>query len=653
MCGIAGFINPSLSLDQRQALAVKMADAIRSRGPDAAGEWHESEIGLSFAFRRLAIIDLSSQGNQPMSSESGRFTIVFNGEVYNFASLRAKLEKTGHRFRGHSDTEVMLASFEEWGIDNSLSKFNGMFAFAVYDTTNKTLTLARDRVGIKPLYYGFVGGVFAFASELKALKPLGPEFFEVSTESLAYYLRYGYVPAPWSIFKSIYKLEAGSALTIDLERPLDSASSLKPKRYWSLPDKESLKLYDIPVNFDEQVTVLDNLLSDAVSLRMVADVPLGAFLSGGIDSSTVVALMQKNSTRPVRTFSIGFYEDEYNEAKYAASIAKHLGTEHTELYVSAKEALSVIPLMPSVYDEPFGDSSEIPTYILSRLTREHVTVSLSGDGGDELFCGYNRYVWADKIWRMLSPVPVILRGPLGQLIQAIPVKGWDYFFKIFRPLLPQTLRFTTPGDKAHKLGRLLTLKTKYELYERLITHWENPSLVVTGLNTALPHYGERYSFDDSISYLDYMTSLDFYTYLPDDILVKVDRASMAVSLEARVPVLDHRVVEFSRALPLESKYHAGRTKRILREVLYRYVPKQMLERPKQGFGIPVGEWLRDPLKDWAESLLDERLLKEQGYFIPTVVKAYWSEHLSTRRNWQYLLWDLLMFQAWLNDWKDN
>lgn len=651
MCGLAGFIQASpSSADVLNSILSRMTDAIVHRGPDDSGLWSNTEYGVALGHRRLSIVDLSPEGHQPMVSASGRYVIAFNGEIYNYPSIREELEKSSARpkWRGHSDTEVMLAAFEQWGISGSLTRFVGMFAFALWDKRDRTLLLARDRLGEKPLYYGWVGSAFLFGSELKALRAFPGWKGEINRDALALSLRHSYIPTPYSIYQGIFKLPAATTLTI----PADATPGklFDPAPYWSAKTVAEYGLANrLECSDPEAVDQLDSLLREMVRQQMVADVPLGAFLSGGIDSSTIVALMQAQSDRPVKTFTIGFHEQGYDEAQHAKAVARHLGTDHTELYVTSQQAMDVIPRLPAMFDEPFADSSQIPTYLVSQLARQHVTVSLSGDAGDELFGGYNRYFWARSIWNRLKLLPMPLRSVMSTGLQSVSPTAWDKVYKSAAFLLPPRLRQKHLGDKVHKLAQILESNQPEDVYYNLVSHWRDPSQVVlngretkTGLTdnsqwAALPDFTERFMFLDTI------------TYLPDDILVKVDRASMNVSLESRAPFLDHRLLEFAWRLPLSMKIRDGKGKWILRQVLDRYVPKQLIERPKMGFGVPLDSWLRGPLRDWAEALLDERRLKNEGYFNSDPIRKKWAEHLSGQRNWQYHLWDVLMFQAWLDE----
>jgi len=619
----------------------RMGEAIAHRGPDDSGVWLDAYAGIGLSHRRLSVLDLSPAGHQPMVSGSGRYVIAFNGEIYNHLDLRRQL---GDRaWRGHSDTETLLAGFEFWGIEKTLQRAVGMFAIALWDRVDRSLILARDRMGEKPLYYGWQGTTFLFGSELKALKAHPAFQGEIDRAALALMLRHNYIPAPYSIYKGIRKLLPGTYLKL-----LMGKREGEPVHYWSVRGMaERGQAQPFAGSEAEAVMALEAHLLESIGLQMIADVPLGAFLSGGVDSSTVVALMQAKSSRPVKTFTIGFHEEGYDEAQHAKSVARHLGTEHTELYVMPKEAMNVIPRLPALYDEPFSDSSQIPTLLVSEMARRHVTVSLSGDGGDELFGGYNRYFWATNIWRRVGWAPQPIRAALAGALTALPPSAWNGVFRGLSRFLPVGWRYANPGDKLHKLAEILAVRTPEEIYLDLVSHWKQPAEVVLGTHepptvlTDPAQWAGLPDFEQRMMYLDQMT------YLPDDILTKVDRAAMGVSLETRVPFLDHRVVEFAWALPLSMKIRHGQGKWLLRQVLYRHVPKELIERPKMGFGVPIDVWLRGPLKGWAEELLDESRLQREGYFDPRPIRGKWAEHLTGRRNWSYYLWDVLMFQAWL------
>lgn len=640
MCGLVGYWSNTNRLSL--SVAERMASQIKSRGPDDSGIWGDDASGLVLAHRRLSIVDLSSAGHQPMLSPCRRYVIVYNGEIYNHKELRANLERNGGGFdwRGHSDTETLLAAIRHWGLQGALNRINGMFAFAVWDAEDKTLFLARDRLGEKPLYYGRIGDCFLFGSQLKALTAHPYWRGDVDRNALALYMRHNYVPSPWSIYRGIYKLPPAHFLAIR-----DGGCEVgEPICYWDMGlVAEQGSTAD--VRGPEALTDdLDSLLRDAVKRRMVADVPLGAFLSGGYDSTTVAALMQAQSEQPVKTFSIGFFDDSYNEAPHAKVVAQHLGTEHTELYVTPEEAIAVIPKLPAIYDEPFSDSSQIPTYLVSELARRHVTVSLSGDGGDELFCGYNRYVTGYGAWNKFRRLPTPLRRLLASAIRHAPGHALD----AIQRRLPRRLQVSNLADRLPKLAQVLEHQDGLSFYRSLVSHINNPRDLVLGADVpgTILDYPERLPALPGLR--EKMMYLDMMTYLPDDILAKVDRASMAVSLEARVPLLDHRIVEFAWRVPMKYKCRSGHGKWLLRQVLYRYVPQELMDKPKKGFGVPIEHWLRGPLRDWAESLLDTKRLREQAYLDPLAVRRIWEDHLNGKGRWHYCLWDVLMFQAWLD-----
>lgn len=648
MCGITGFLGGDWSSRETVATAVRrMAGVIRHRGPDHSDVWLDSEAEVALGHNRLAIVDLSPAGNQPMVSQSGRYVIVYNGEIYNHAEIRAELIESGAnvRWRGHSDTETLLAAIEQWGIRALLERATGMFAFALWDRADRTLTLARDRLGEKPLYYGRNGrgGPFLFASELKAIAA-HPDFdAQVDRDAIALLLRYNNIPAPHSIYRGISKLLPGTFLTLRLG---DTGPIIE--QYWSGAATAEAGIRD-PLRLPAEAIVdeFEKLMDRAVGQQMLADVPLGAFLSGGVDSSTVVAIMQKLSSRAVKTFTIGFREPGYDEAEYARAVARHLGTEHTELYVTAAEARRVIPQLPEIYDEPFADPSQIPTFLVSSLARQHVTVALSGDGGDELFGGYNRYLLSGALWRRVSRIPGPLRATAARAMTAASPDAWTSFGRVAHGVLPAFARGNQLGDKVHKAAGLLRCRSDSELYGSMISCWADPQKVVSGSAEPPSQATGDAPALQGLGSIERMMALDMLGYLPNDILVKVDRAAMAVSLETRVPFLDRDIVEFAWRIPFEYKIRDGQTKWIMRELLYRHVPPSLIERPKMGFGVPIDSWLRGPLREWAEALLDEKRLCEEGYFRPRPVREMWYGHLTGRTNEQYRLWIILMFQSWL------
>jgi asparagine synthase (glutamine-hydrolysing) len=645
MCGLAGFVSTDGETSDFLLETVRrMSTAVAHRGPDDSGEWIDAPHGVAIGFRRLAILDLSPAGHQPMQSASGRYVATLNGEIYNFDDLRKTLEQSGcaPAFRGHSDTEVMLAAFDAWGIPAAVTRFNGMFAIAIWDRHLKRLSLVRDRAGVKPLYYGFAGRTFLYGSELKALRQ-HPHFRgTVDRGALQLYLRFMYIPAPQSIYTGIAKLMPGTILSFDPEsRALDTTT------YWAVreaAERGMARRFD--GSEQDAANAVEALARDAVRIRMVADVPVGVFLSGGIDSSLVTALMQDQSATPVRTFTIGFSETEYDEARYAREVAAHLGTSHTELYVTPQDVLDVIPRLPSMYDEPFADSSQIPTHLVATLARKSVTVTLSGDGGDELFGGYRRYRVGAQMFKMAARVPSAMRAAAGRLMLMLPPRGWDRCLGAVGPLLPRDLRPPHVGERIHKVGRVLRGVDADAMYFELVSHWFNLVVDGPGLEATVERREDWPALADPV---ERMMFFDQISYLPDDILAKVDRASMAASLEAREPLLDYRLVELAWTLPVAMKVRAGVAKRVLRNILRRYVPDALIDRPKMGFGLPLDRWLRGELREWAESLLDPAVLRDQGWLDGRQIRARWDEHLDGSARWQYHLWAVLMFQAWLQD----
>lgn len=641
MCGFAGFAGPGgrgLTLD---ASASRMADAIRHRGPDDAGVWTDPAAGIAIAHRRLAILDLSPAGHQPMLSGSSRHVLAFNGEIYNYTEIRQALEETGHRpqWRGHSDTEVLLEAIERWGVRNALKRACGMFALAVYDRETRVLTLARDRIGEKPLYYGTNSGAFLFGSDLAALRRHPLWQGEIDTAALAAYMRRACVPAPRSIYQGISKLEAGALLELPL-------ATMQPRfsRYWSAEDVAAAgATHPFEGSAEDAASETERLIRRALEGQMIADVPLGAFLSGGLDSSTVTALMQAMSPRAVKTFSIGFAEAGYDEAPHAAAVARHLGTDHTELYVSAADALASVPKLAEVYSEPFADSSQIPTLLVAQLARRSVTVALSGDGGDEVFSGYNRYRLADSYWSRLSAIPLPLRRTAARALGLAGPAALGRVTDAASALLPERLRPRLAGEKLAKAAGIAGLETLDDVYDTLISHW--PAEVMAGGHGDVQP--ARLTDINGLDPVRRMMLADLQGYLPDDVLVKVDRAAMFHSLETRVPLLDHRLVEFAARLPVSYLHRDGVSKWPLRQVLQRYVPSALFDRPKMGFAVPIDAWLRGPLRDWAEDLLSEKRLKADGYFDPKVIRTALGQHVAGTRNMQYPLWTALMFQAWL------
>ncbi len=647
MCGILGFLDPN-GVDERSALALaqRMGEALRLRGPDDHGEWCDANAGIVLGQRRLSINDLSPAGHQPMVSASGRFVIVLNGEIYNFRELREAFGPGGYPFNGHSDTEVALATIETFGWVDALTRFVGMFAIGLWDREARALYLARDRVGEKPLYYAKVNGAVVFVSDLNAIREMPGWSPQIDRDALGLLMQHFYIPAPRTIYADVRKLLPGTWLRIDLD---DCRVDGVPVSYWSAADLAVESMHQRPSTAPEEATdELDALLKQTIRDKMISDVPLGGLLSGGIDSSTVVALMQAESMNKVQTFSIGFHEDEYNEAHEAQRVAAHLGTDHTELYVSPEEAQAVIPKLPALYSEPFADSSQIPTYLVSALARRDVTVALSGDGGDELFGGYTRYLMAEEMWRKFDSMPGPLRSVVGNLAALLPASKVDTLVAPIKRFMPERWRYKQFGNKVQKLATICRSSDPTSVYRSLISMWMRPSQVVIGAADVDLLAGLPQAVEQVANFTERMMLIDLLTYLPGDILTKVDRASMGKSLEVRVPLLDHRVIEHAWRVPLDLKVRDGQGKWLLKQVLYRYVPRSLIERPKMGFGVPIDDWLRGPLREWAEDLLGETRLRDEGYFRPAVVRSTWQEHLNEKADWAHLLWPILMFQAWFD-----
>ena len=655
MCGITGIFG-NLRKEEFDSSIHEMSATLNHRGPDDAGTWINEENGVAFGHQRLSIIDLSSAGHQPMVSPCGRFTTVFNGEIYNHLQLRDKLNTSANKqsWKGHSDTETLVTAFSQWGIEKTLQQLVGMFAIAVWDFKEKRLFLIRDRFGEKPLYYGWSNGVFLFGSELKALQKYKRFSNQIDRGALSLYMKYMYVPTPYSIFRDIYKLEPGCILQIDKGTKPPTLPLFAPFRdqginiaqWYSISNMAQAGQKNLITDQNDAVDLIEKTLLESVRSQLISDVPLGAFLSGGIDSSVITALMQKVCKDPVKTFTIGFEESSFNEAIYAKEVSRHLGTEHHELYVTSSDAFKVIPHLPTLYDEPFADSSQIPTYLVSKLARESVTVSLSGDAGDELFGGYNRYLWGSRVWNKVRWMPLIVRQTLGVAINKISVNTWDSIGNS----LPNSSRVSLMGDKAHRMAhRLKNVKSLDDVYHSLVTEgYKEDGLVVNDKAALITKLDNNDIVSGIVDFEHRMMLLDSLTYLPDDILTKVDRAAMGVSLETRIPFLDYRVAELAWRLPLDTKINNGETKWPIRQVLYKYVPKVLIERPKAGFAIPVGQWIRGPLREWAADLLNEERIRREGYFNPELVQQLWQQHLSGKYDWTPRLWAILMFQAWLD-----
>ena len=653
MCGIAGILDTraATSAERLGSLASDMAATLGHRGPDDCGLWVDPDCGVAFGHRRLAVIDPGPGGAQPMASHDARWIMTYNGEIYNHRALRRRLEHEGVELHGDSDTEVFLESVAHWGLENALDACEGMFAAALWDRRSRDLHLVRDRFGEKPLYFAMVADFFAFGSELKALSELPGFEADIDRAAVTEYLRYNCIPAPRTIWRGVRKLLPGHLVTF---RAGARTSGLPPQRaYWSMSDAvASARSNRLTVSPREMVERLEHVLSEAVGSRMVADVPVGAFLSGGVDSTTIVALMRQHASGPVRTFTVGFEDPSFDESRDAQRVAQHLGTDHTAVHVDDAEAMRAIELIPDIWDEPFSDVSQIPTYLVSRVARQGVTVSLSGDGGDELFAGYNRHAWLERVWARVGGLPSGVRRAAGSAIAHIP-PGVVERTAGATNALPLKWRFRNPSTKVAKVGRVLAAPTPEEAYRSLTTHWEDATSLVLG------HEARKGSGPlEAVPFLDCgiterMLWFDLSGYLPNDILVKLDRAAMAVSLETRVPFLDRQVLQLAWSLPLDVKLHDGQTKWILRQVLQRHVPAELVDRPKMGFGFPIGRWLRGPLRDWAEHLLDERRLRSQGLLAPLRVRRAWAVHCSGKQDLGYELWDLLVLQSWMDRWRPS
>jgi asparagine synthase (glutamine-hydrolysing) len=663
MCGFAGFIDFKGERGRQEELLAElrpMTDSLVHRGPDDSDYWADHSSGVALGHRRLSIIDLSPAGRQPMASPCGRYRIVFNGEIYNFKVLRPELERSGHRFRGHSDTEVLLAGCAQWGVEGALKRSVGMFAFALWDGYSRSLTIARDRMGEKPLYYGWVGARFVFASEVRALRHAVGWQGELSPQATTLFLRYGYVPTPYSIYRGIYKLPPATYLTIETHTGTQQVISPQPRwgrsnelapiQYWSVREVAEHGLANPVTDEREAIETLETLLGESVNQQMIADVPLGAFLSAGVDSSSVVALMQRHSQRPVKTFTVGFTEKAFDEAVHARAISQHLGTDHTEMYLSAADSLGRIPTLSRVYDEPFADASQLPTLLLSEVVRRHVTVCLTGDGGDELFGGYNRYWWSERLWSLLHLWPQTFRRGVASAISSVPPGIWNIASKAGSRLMPASAQSpqSTAAEKVAKIADAMASRDITHLYNNLVSYWKQPNAIVPNVVEPASVICAENRLEGASSEVQNMQYWDQTGYLSDDNLVKVDRASMAASLETRVPLLDHRIVEFSWRLPTSMKFRDGSGKWLLRQVLYRHVPRELIDRPKMGFSVPIGKWIRSELRDWAESLLSIDALRATGLLDEAPIRRAWADHIAGRRNLQAPLWAVLMLQSWLS-----
>ena len=645
MCGISGFVSNELDNSVIAETVKSMSDQIKHRGRDNSGIWIDKNIGIALAHQRLSIVDLSMAGAQPMISYCGRYYIVFNGEIYNHLDIRNEIQEA-IKWKGHSDTETLINAISYFGIEKTLQRVTGMFSFALWDRRSKNLTLAKDRIGEKPLYYGFSGKSLVFASELKAILKF-PNFSRIiDRNALSLYFQFGYIPAGYSIYKDISKLIPGTFITFSMK---DIKYKIIPKynQYWSF-NQISLNQFNKPFIGSETAAInkLEILLEKSIKSQLIGDVPIGAFLSGGIDSTTVVSLMQNLSSKPVQTFTVGFNEKIYDESFKAKNVSKYLGTIHNEIFLSSEEAKNIIPILPDIYDEPFSDVSQIPTYLISKLSSEKVKVCLSGDGGDELFCGYNRHLLIPKLWNILKRIPIPLRNFIAIFIRLIPQSTWDNFYYYFKIFLPKYLQLNNPTLKFHKLSDIICSQTLFDIYLCLVSSWDSSSTISNHFTNLI--LGKQFDFTNYSKHNPehQMMLLDSISYLPNDILVKVDRAAMYSSLETRMPMLDNKIIEFAWSIPLSMKIKNNQSKWILKELLNRYIPQNIIEGPKSGFSVPIAEWLRGPLKEWANELLDSKLIYSQKYLSPKIIRKKWHEHLSGNKDWSSQLWTILMFQAW-------
>ena len=648
MCGISGFFTNEIDSTIFSDSLRKMSKKLEHRGPDDCGIWFDENIGVALAHQRLSIVDLSIAGRQPMGSHCGRYLLTFNGEIYNHLSIRKEI-KDSIKWKSHSDTETLINAISIFGIETTLKKITGMFSFALWDKKNRQLTLARDRVGEKPLYYGFFKDTLLFASELKAINAFPNYSPTIDREALYLYMKYGYVPAPYSMYKNIYKLLPGTYLTFS-KKDLKQNSMPDEKKYWSL-DNNSLeqmgKLYKISEN--EAIDLLEELLKKSISEQLLGDVPIGVFLSGGLDSTSIVSLIQSQSLKPIQTFNVGFNESEYDESSRASAISEYIGTIHHKIILSPSEALEVIPSLPTLYDEPFSDISQIPTYLISKFASKYVKVALSGDGGDELFCGYNRHILCPKIWSILKKIPLPLRNLIANFIQLIPPSNWENFYYFVKLFLPKYLKLNSPSLKFEKFSKILNSKTLFDVYLCLINVWDESEEIVLGhKETKSRKYLELNNLYIKNPHHQIML-WDSIGYLPNDILVKVDRAAMGCSLETRMPLLDHRIIEFAWSLPISMKLRNNKTKWILKEVMKHYLPQELIDGHKTGFSVPIGKWLKGPLREWANDLLDPNLIHSQKYLSNKIIQKKWKEHLSGNNDWSSQLWTVLMFQSWIKN----